>query len=439
MESQTSIRRPLPHYGAFESTRIHGYRTDILETTRHIERWQDDLDMLRDAELSDLRYSAPWHRIERQPGEFDFSWLDGPMQYMRDNGMRPVVDLLHHTSFPDWLKEGFANPDFPRLYTRFVSRFMRRYDWVDTYTIFNEPLATTLMCSCIGAWYPFRKSDNAFVRMALNVAGAICSVEETIRNFQPDYTSVYIDTCEFHHPLDRGSTRWVEFVNHRRFMMADLVLGRVSEQHPLWNFLVSHGMTDRGARWLRDHPIRIDLLGLDYYPHSEMDWRDGPRTHGELIWPVNSPRGFADVAMDYVSRYNLPVMLGETNVRGTVSDRITWLRFMEEQTARLSEKADVRGFCWYPSVDSTDWCHVCAHSTASVDPQGIWYLDKDRYVRYPSELSDWYSRLARGEACWHNLPPYRFLQPLHRDLAGYRKLMRHWSGWIELPEAEEAA
>ena len=61
---------------------------------------------------------------------------------------------------------------------------------------------------------------------------------------------------------------------------------------------------------------------------------------------------------------------------------------MEEQTAALSEQADVRGFCWYPSIDSTDWCHVCARSTVTVDPQGIWYLDRDRYVRYPSELSD---------------------------------------------------
>jgi hypothetical protein len=71
-----------PHYGAFESTKIHGCGTDILETTRHIERWRHDLGLLHAAGIHDLRYSAPWHRLEHVPGSFDFRWMDGPMRFI---------------------------------------------------------------------------------------------------------------------------------------------------------------------------------------------------------------------------------------------------------------------------------------------------------------------------------------------------------------------
>ena len=108
--------KTFPHLGAFEGTKIHGSGQDILGTTRHIERWRHDLALLNEAGVSQLRYSIPWHRIERVAGHFDWYWIDGPMAYIRQRGMQPIVDPLHHTSFPDWLEGGFANRDFPFLY-----------------------------------------------------------------------------------------------------------------------------------------------------------------------------------------------------------------------------------------------------------------------------------------------------------------------------------
>src|SRR3954469_9115212 len=156
------------HYGAFESTKLIGTGTDILGTSRHIERYKEDLELLYAASLRDLRYSVPWHRIEREPGKFDFHWFDGAMSCMQSLGMRPILDPLHHVSFPDWLEQGFANPDFPWLYEHFIVAIARRYPWANLYTVFNEPLPTTLFCSYTGWWYPHQKSDNHFVAMAKN-------------------------------------------------------------------------------------------------------------------------------------------------------------------------------------------------------------------------------------------------------------------------------
>ena len=67
----------IKHYGACESTQIHGTGNDILGTTRHIEMWRDDLEMIRLASIDDLRYSVPWHRIEQRRGTI-FAGSTGP-------------------------------------------------------------------------------------------------------------------------------------------------------------------------------------------------------------------------------------------------------------------------------------------------------------------------------------------------------------------------
>ena len=399
--------------------------------------------MLKGGGISQLRYSIPWHQIERVQGTFDFDWIDGPLSYMREHGMTPVVDLVHHTSFPDWLEEGFANAGFPQLFVRFVGEFASRYPWIYRYTVFNEPLATTLMCSSIGSWYPYRSSDRDFAAMAVNVARAICMADQFLSRSNPAYESVYIDTCEHHQALDEASRPWVEFANHRRWLLLDLTMGNVDEGHPLFSFVTDNGVAAEDLAWLKEHRAVPHLLGLDYYPHSEIEWAWSEKLRrADIVWPPENPRGFRVVAMDYVARYGLPVMLTETNIRGTIFDRITWLRFMEEQCEHLlTAGVDLRGFCWYPSIDSTDWAHLCAKHTGDVDPQGIWCLDPDdgRWHRHDSELSEWYSRLAKGQASWRDLPAYSFLPPLDRDLAGYTKLMSHWEEWRDAPDAELAA
>jgi hypothetical protein len=140
--------------------------------------------------------------------------------------------------------------------------------------------------------------------------------------------------------------------------------------------------------------------------------------------------GFAAVAREYSARFGLPVMLSETNLRGTYSERLTWLKFMEEQCEIVASESDFRGFCWYPSIDSTDWCHVCTKATGTVDPQGIWGLDRKRWERHASELSFWYARLARGKSRAADLPAWRFGARLEHDLRGFTKLMQGWE-WSE--------
>jgi hypothetical protein len=68
-----------------------------------------------------------------------------------------------------------------------------------------------------------------------------------------------------------------------------------------------------------------------------------------------------------------------------------------EYETLVSAGEPVRGFCWYPSIDSTDWSNHCTACTSEIDPQGLWSLDPQTWDRLDTPLSEAYSRLCRGE------------------------------------------
>lgn len=414
----------------FESTHIFGSGTDVLNLTGHTTFVEEDLELASACNLDLMRYSVPWHSIEQKKGVFDWIWLDKALDCMRRLGIEPILDPLHHTSFPEWLKDGFANPHFDEYYLHFIKKVSVRYPWIRYYTIINEPFVTALLCGHEGVWYPYQKNKKSFVSMILNMGKAICRISRHLMKTLDDVRFVHVDTCEKHRPTNLESIENALFRNELRFLVADLILGKINIHHPLYFYLIQNGASIGELQWFLENSSQIDILGLDYYAHSELEWDNGIR-----IYPNRNPEGFAAVAMDYVNRYNLPVMLTETNIRGYVSDRLSWLKFMVEQCEILETRLVAKGipfygFCWYPFIDSTDWCSLLRNADGSIDPQGIFYLDDQNLRRNSSELSTTFSSLAEGSISSKNIMAYRFQSPLDKELAGFLPLMKNWS-WTE--------
>jgi beta-glucosidase/6-phospho-beta-glucosidase/beta-galactosidase len=414
----------------FESTHIFGTKKDVLELTKHTEFFEQDLRLVNRCGLNLLRYSAPWHSIEKTKGVYDWSWLDKALNYMRRLGIEPILDPLHHTSFPDWLVGGFADPEFVDSYVRFVHALAERYPWVRHYTVVNEPFVTTWFCGKEGVWHPFRKGNKNFVEMILNVGEAISRTSRMLVEMIPNVELIHVDASEQHRALDKKSEPFAEFMSEMRFLVPDMVLGNINETHSLYLYLLKNGATEKRLRWFMENPARIDVIGLDYYSHSELEWKVKGR-----VYPSLYPEGFVSVAMDYVNRFNLPVMLTETNIRGFVSDRISWLKYMVEQSETLEKCLAPRGipfkgFCWYPFIDSTDWCSLVTQANCNIDPQGIFWLDPATKRRNSSELSEIFEALARGQITSKDIPAYRFQGTLKKSLRNFMPMMEHWN-WRE--------
>jgi hypothetical protein len=134
-------------------------------------------------------------------------------------------------------------------------------------------------------------------------------------------------------------------------------------------------------------------------------------------------------------------MLGETNIRGTVYDRMTWLKYTLQECEALARDSDVTfaGYCWFPLWDSCSWAHdLCRTAKTEPDPVGIYMLEEGTMRRLHSPLSDCYRRLVRGDWTSRDIPAYLPSSGLREMLRGYEPFCRSWQ-WVQPPAEVLAA
>jgi beta-glucosidase/6-phospho-beta-glucosidase/beta-galactosidase len=416
----------IPFIGAFESTYQPAHDRDVVETTQHDVRWRHDLSLLASCGVRQVRYPLRWHRIEPEPGRFDWSHTDEVLGFMHDDGFAPIVDLLHHTSYPRWLDGGFASPHFADAYLRFVEAVAHRYPWLGAYTVFNEPFTTFLLCGQEGVWPPHHHGMHGLVRLATNVLPGITRANRALHDLLPHAEHVHVEAAERHTWSTPDGEAFAAMTNDRRFLFTDLLVGRTVEPgRPYVRELLQAG----GEDLLLVEPGHVDVLGLDYYAHNQWHWT-GPG-HGTNVPP--DPVPLADLIVEYTERYRLPTVLGETNIRGFASDRASWLKYTLEQCEAARDRgADVRGYCWFPFIDSADWGSLLRECEGAIDPVGVFWLD-EHLERRASSMSTSYAMAARGTP-GRALPAYRLRRPVATWLEGWLPQMSHWE-W-QLPPGE---
>jgi hypothetical protein len=75
-------------------------------------------------------------------------------------------------------------------------------------------------------------------------------------------------------------------------------------------------MSDIDIEWFKSNPQQPDVLGLDYYPHS--DWQLDSIAGGRVRQSrADNPHGLYGVATDYYNRYGLPAHADRDERRGS--------------------------------------------------------------------------------------------------------------------------
>ena len=112
----------------------HMVHTDFLEpsgdTVDHYNRYGEDIRLMADAGLNAYRFSIEWARIEPQEGCFDEAQIDHYRKVIhccKENGIEPIVTLLHFTS-PKWLisKGGWESDETPGYFARYTRYVMEQ-------------------------------------------------------------------------------------------------------------------------------------------------------------------------------------------------------------------------------------------------------------------------------------------------------------------------
>jgi beta-glucosidase/6-phospho-beta-glucosidase/beta-galactosidase len=332
-------------------------------------------------------------------------------------------------SHPRWLRGGFADERFGPAFLRFCEAFANRYPWIPGYTIFNEPFTTLFLAGSEGLFPPYLRGMDGFLRLARSLLPAISGASRMLAALLPDAQHLNVDTCERHSASAATGEAYADYANDRRFFVTDLLMGaHIDERRPFVEALLASG----GADILECEAARIDVLGLDYYAHSQWQFS------GDGIGAGSSPQPgrLDDLIVEYWERYQLPCMLGETNLRGKPSDRATWLKYTLEHCENAVRRGvPLTGYCWFPFVDSCDWVSLLRHADRQIDPVGVYWLD-GTFERMPSSMSRSYVlAVAHGSEV---LPAYRLHPPVADWLAGYLPQMQHWE-WLDAPAEQPAS
>lgn len=376
----------------FESSAFPQVGTDELEETQHYRWWASDLVRVREVGITLIRYGIPWHRVNPRPHEYDWRWTDQALDLMQALGLTPIVDLFHYGT-PLWIDGGIMHPIFGELQGWYARAFAERYPHVVYYTPTNEPYICATFGAELAIWYPFLRGDRNAARAIKNVTEGVCRAMAEVRRVRPDALMMVPDTCEYFHAVEGAFQDEADFRTARRFLVHDLYQGRVDRGHSMWAYLVRHGISEAELDWFGEHPVRLDILGLDYYPHSEHQLRCGP--DGERVdEPATLPLGFTELARQYSERYGgIPVILAETNLGGPVEERLRWFESLVAQI-RMARAAGtpVAGFTWYGAIDHVDWDSMLRVRNLTINPCGMWSLQRrgTRLVRTPTALVERY-------------------------------------------------
>jgi beta-glucosidase/6-phospho-beta-glucosidase/beta-galactosidase len=381
----------------FECSAFPPIGADELEETQHYRWWASDLVRVREVGITMIRYGIPWHIVNPKPHQYDWRWCDQALDLMQTLGITPIVDLFHYGT-PSWIEGGIMNPIFGEMQGWYAQAFARRYPHITYYTPTNEPY----ICATFGAefaiWYPFLRGDRNGVRAIKNVTEGLVRSMQAVRAERPDSLMMIADTCEYYHSVDGAFAEEAEFRSERRFVVHDMYQGRVGRDHPMWDYFVRNGVEEWELDWFVQNPVKLDILGLDYYRHSEHQLRRGP--NGERIDETAEHQfGFAHLACEYSLRYDgVPVFLAETNVGGPVEERVAWFdKLVQETRNARAAGTPVAGLTYYGAIDHVDWDTALRVRNSNINPCGMWALlwQGDKLVRTPTALVDRYRDYIR--------------------------------------------
>jgi beta-glucosidase len=376
-----------------------GRALDEYELTGHYEKCREDLDLMASLGVKAARYGIPWHRIQPERNQWDFSFPDKTLEYMLEIGIEPIVDLVHY-GLPRWMEQAFLNPDFPRFMAEYSARIAERYKGkIHAYTPLNEPRVTCWYSGKLGWWPPFKRGWTGFVAMMMGVARGIVESTQALKEVDPEILPVHVDATDLYesgdHALQAEVFRRQEIV----FLALDLVSGRVDDDHPLAHWLLKYGATKVQLNWFLENKIDLSIIGINLYPMFSRKVLSRSVTRGLR---TSMPYSEADIVYRlgklYYERYHVPIFISETASVGRLSRRARWLNTSVADVKRLREEGvPMVGYTWWPMFALVTWAYRQGHHPPEyyLKQMGFWDLDA-RLNRIPTDLIVKFRKLVSG-------------------------------------------
>jgi beta-glucosidase len=276
---------------------------------------------------------------------------------VQELGLEPILDLVHYGT-PSWLKRSFVDPGYPDAVAAYARAVAERYGHLlRYYTPLNEPVINAMMCGRRGVWPPYLRGDRGFLAVGIALAKGIAKTVRALKEVDPRAVMVHVEAAG----LTRAAQEELESLaveyRQRDYLFLDLVSGRVDGRHPLFGWLLTNGVSRNDLRYLSDHAIDLDVVGLNFYPQwstRQLTTNAQGRLHSQLI--ERDGDGFAELIGGFWERYGAPLMITETSAKKGIAIKRRWLETSVAAVGRLrAEGVPVIGYTWFPLFTMIDW------------------------------------------------------------------------------------
>jgi beta-glucosidase len=406
---------------AHTSGRIrNGDTGDVACDSYH--RWDEDVALLRDMNLTSYRFSIAWPRIQPTgSGPVNRRGLDyyGRLtDALLDAGIRPFP-TLYHWDLPQALEDrgGWPDRDTASRFAEYAHLVVDALgDRVHAWMIFNEPSIFTTMGYLIGIHAPGRRDPDAWLRASHTVNLAQGEAFRAMRAARPGLsigTALNMSACE---PAGdsqadaEAAERWHRLLN--LWYLETALRGRYPEAFPDGPPLARMGVREGDFERMR---APLDFLGINLYTRTivrataggplgigaeavgPVGGDEGPKTDfGWEVWP----QALHDVVLRITRDYDRPALEITENgcsyadgpgPDGAIRDhrRIDYYRGYLEALARaIDAGADVRGYHAWTLLDNFEWAEGFAQRF------GLVWVDFATRERRIKESGRWYGRVA---------------------------------------------
>jgi len=305
--------------------------------TDHYERYVHDIATAKKLNMSALRFSIEWSRLEPQEGRWDSAAIDHYKRYVAElkrQGIEPILTLMHFT-LPVWFAEkgGFEQRGNVKYFVRFAEKVLNELGRDITYIItINEPEVYAFESYYQGHWPPGQQSKRALISVLSNLALAHNKAAKMIHGINRRYKVSIAKNSNYFYAGDNAVLS-IRSAGVMQYMQDDYFLRKVTKT--------------------------CDFLGVNFYFSNRVY---GYRIHNpnerisDVGWDM-SPDDLEHVLERLHRKYKLPIIVTENGCADASDEKRQWwlTRTILALQRALAEGVDVRGYLHWSLLDNFEW------------------------------------------------------------------------------------
>ncbi len=304
------------------------------------DRYEEDLDLVKDLGCGAFRISIEWARIESEEGNFDMKEIEHyrkVLQAIKKRNLKIVLTLWHWTN-PIWLAKqgGWTNKKTIDYYLRYVKLIVRELgEYVDFWISLNEPMVHVANGYLVGKFPPNKK---------LNIFKA----RKVFKNLVKAHNGFY---DLIHKNLPKAKVSITKLTNHfepaRKWCLIEI----------FFSWLANYFANDLFLQKIKN---KIDFIGFDYYFHYRIVWyppfkKNLNKKTTDMGWDIY-PAGIY-CAIKYLSKFKKPIFIMENGLADKKDNQrkyfiIEHLKYVHKA---IEEGVDIRGYFYWSLLDNFEW------------------------------------------------------------------------------------